>query len=151
LRRPLRLSDKLNLSVRSDAGAVVREGLMARIGLAMLFVALASAGMATNAQAFQGFRCASGRLVDEGDRPPEVSNRCGDPDFADSHEEQRTVRRTVWTYIAGIPVAKEETVTISVMVEEWTYDLGPNRFIRHLIFEQNRLVRVWTSERGTKN
>jgi hypothetical protein len=121
---------------------------MARIGAAMLFVVLASAGIAADAQAFQGFRCATGRLVDEGDRPPEVRNRCGDPDFADAHEEQRTVRRTVWTYIAGIPVAKEESVTISVMVDEWTYDLGPNRFIRHLIFEQNRLVRVWTSERG---
>jgi hypothetical protein len=125
---------------------------MARIALGILAVALGAAGVAPDAQAFQGFRCGSGRLIEEGDRPPEVLNRCGDPDFADSHEEQRTVRRTVWTYVQGVPIAKEEEVIVSVLVEEWTYDLGPNRFIRHLIFEQNRLIRVFnTGERGAKN
>ena len=124
---------------------------MARISLGILLVALAGLGISADAQAFQGFRCATGRLVEEGDRPPEIRNRCGDPDYADAHEEQRTVRRTVWTHVSGIPVAREEEVTVSVMVEEWTYDLGPNRFMRHLIFEQNRLIRVWTSERGAKN
>ena len=124
---------------------------MARLGLGILVLALAGVGLSADAQAFQGFRCGTGRLVDEGDRPPEVRNRCGDPDYADAHEERRTVRRTIWTYISGVPVAREEEVTVSVMVEEWTYDLGPNRFIRHLVFEQNRLIRVWTSERGTKS
>jgi hypothetical protein len=124
---------------------------MARIGVGIVLMVLASVGLAADAQAFQGFRCGTGRLVEEGDRPPEVRNRCGDPDYADAHEEQRTVRRTVWTYVSGVPIAKEEEVTVSVSVEEWTYDLGPNRFIRHLIFEQNRLIRVWTSERGAKN
>jgi uncharacterized protein DUF2845 len=130
---------------------------MRRISMGILTAAMV-AGVAVIAviafgndvQAFQGFRCGTGRIVEEGDRPPEVINRCGDPDFADTHEERRTVRRTIWTYVAGVPVAKEEEVSVSVMVEEWVYDLGPHRFIRHLIFEQNRLVRVWTSERGSK-
>ena len=121
-----------------------------RIGFLVLVVVTSTsfAGV-RRANAFQGFRCGSGRLVDEGDQSLEVRKRCGDPDFADSHEERRTVRRTVWTQIAGVPVASEEEVTVSVMVDEWTYDLGPNRLIRHLIFEQNRLVRVWTSGRGS--
>lgn len=123
---------------------------MTRIGLGLLIVTLASVGLGPDAQAFQGFRCGSGRLVEEGDQPPDVISRCGDPDFADSHEEKRTVLRTIWTYVAGVPVAREEQVTVSVMVDEWTYDLGPNRFIRHLIFEQSRLVRVWTSGRGKR-
>lgn len=123
---------------------------MTRIGLGLLVVTLASFGLGADAQAFQGFRCGSGRLVEEGDQPPDVISRCGDPDFADSHEEKRTVTRTFWTYVAGVPVAREEQVTVSVMVDEWTYDLGPNRFIRHLVFEQSRLVRVWTSGRGKK-
>jgi len=123
---------------------------MTRIGSGMLLVVLVSAGVSADAQAFQGFRCGSGRLVEEGDQPPDVINRCGEPDFADSHEEQRTILRTVWTYVAGVPVAREERVIVSVMVDEWTYDLGPHRFIRHLLFEQSRLVRVWTSGRGQK-
>jgi hypothetical protein len=127
---------------------------MTRIGFGMivatLVATLASVGLGGVAQAFQGFRCGSGRLVDEGDQLFDVRNRCGDPDAADSHEETRVVRRTVWTRVAGVAVAREEEVTVSVMVDEWTYDLGPNRFIRHLAFEQNRLVRVWTTGRGNK-
>jgi Protein of unknown function (DUF2845) len=121
---------------------------MTRIGFWTMVAMLVSAGFGDGAQAFQGFRCGSGRLVDEGDQLFDVRNRCGDPDYADSHEEKRTVRRTVWTTVGGVAVAKEEEVTVSVMVDEWTYDLGPNRFIRHLAFEQNRLVRVWTTGRG---
>jgi hypothetical protein len=123
---------------------------MVRIGLATLIGVLTCGAVAADAQAFQGFRCGTGRLVEEGDRPPEVQNRCGDPDTADTREEHRTVRKTVWTYVDGLPVGKEVEVTVSVMVEEWTYDLGPHRFIRHLIFEDGRLIRVWTADRGNK-
>ena len=120
-----------------------------RLGLATLIAVVASGTLAGDVQAFTGFRCGTGRLVEEGDRPPEVQNRCGDPDTADTREEHRTVRKTVWTVVDGVPVGKEVEVTVSVMIEEWTYDLGPNRFIRHLIFENSRLVRVWTAERGS--
>lgn len=123
---------------------------MLRIGLATLIAVLAGSTFAGDAQAFQGFRCGTGRLVEEGDRPPEVQNRCGDPDTADTREEHRTVRRTVWTYVDGVPVGKEVEVSVSVMIDEWTYDLGPHRFVRHLIFEDGRLVRVWTADRGNE-
>jgi translation initiation factor 2B subunit (eIF-2B alpha/beta/delta family) len=124
---------------------------MVRMGLATLIGVLMCGATARDAQAFTGFRCGTGRLVEEGDRPPEVVNRCGDPDTADTREEHRTVRKTVWTYsVDGVPIAKEIEVTVSVMIEEWTYDLGPNRFIRHLIFENGRLVRVWTTDRGSR-
>jgi len=55
----------------------------------------------------------------------------------------------VWTYVDGVPIGKEVEYTVSVMIDEWTYDLGPNRFIRHLIFEDGRLIRVWTADRGS--
>jgi hypothetical protein len=122
-----------------------------RIGLLTLLGTVMAIGLvaARRAEAFQGFRCGTGRLVDEGDPSLEVRRRCGDPDFADSHEETRTVRRTVWTVIAGVPVAHDEEVSVSILVDEWAYDLGPDRFVRHLRFEQNRLVRVWTAGRGS--
>src|ERR1044071_7692732 len=131
---------------------MARIGRRSGLGFGVLLAALGFVGVPPDASAFQGFRCGTGRLVEEGDRPPEVRDRCGDPDFADSHEEQRTVRHTIWTYVDGVPIAKEVEVIVSVMVEEWTYDLGPNRFLRHLIFEQSRLVRVFnTGERGRKS
>jgi len=120
-----------------------RAGFWAFLGLSA--VLLSGGG---RAEAFQGFRCGTGRLVREGDPPSEVQERCGDPDFADTREEQRTVRRTVWTEVNGVPIAREIEVIVSVLVDEWTYDLGPNRFIRHLVFEQGRLVKVWTGGRG---
>ncbi len=123
---------------------------MVRLGLATLIAVLAGGAIGADAQAFQGFRCGTGRLVEEGDRPPEVQNRCGEPDTADTREEHRTLRKTVWTYVDGVPVGKEVEYTVSVMIDEWTYDLGPNRFIRHLIFEDGRLIRVWTADRGNK-
>jgi hypothetical protein len=123
---------------------------MVRIGLAILIAVMLGGAMAGDAQAFQGFRCGTGRLVEEGDRPPEVQNRCGEPDTADTREEHRTLRKTVWTYVDGVPVGKEVEYTVSVMIDEWTYDLGPHRFIRHLIFEDGRLIRVWTADRGNK-
>jgi hypothetical protein len=48
-----------------------------------------------------------------------------------------------------VPVGKEVEYTVTVMIDEWTYDLGPHRFIRHLIFENGRLIRVWTADRGS--
>jgi hypothetical protein len=120
------------------------------MGLAALIAVLMCSASAGNAQAFTGFRCGTGRLVEEGDRPPEVQNRCGDPDTADTREEHRTLRKTVWTVVDGVPIGKEVEYTVTVIIDEWTYDLGPNRFIRHLIFENGRLIRVWTADRGNK-
>jgi hypothetical protein len=40
--------------------------------------------------------------------------------------------------------------TVEVVIDEWTYDFGPQQFIQYLIFEQGRLVRVIPGDRGTK-
>jgi hypothetical protein len=123
---------------------------MRRTGFWVLLTVLTALPLGRASQAgFQGFRCGTGRLVGEGDPTYEVQRRCGDPDFVDSRQEERTVRRTVWTQVNGVSVAHEEYVTITVLVDEWTYDLGPHRLIRHLIFEQDRLVKVWTGSRGS--
>ena len=35
-----------------------------------------------------------------------------------------------------------------ILIEEWTYNLGPTRFIRYLIFENGRLVDIKTGDYG---
>jgi hypothetical protein len=40
---------------------------------------------------------------------------------------------------------------VEVAIEEWVYDFGTRRFLQHLTFEQGRLVRVESGERGHKN
>ena len=73
------------------------------------------------------FRC-EGRLVERGSTPYEVYERCGDAVWED---------RRVEFLREGVPVT----------VDEWTYELGDNRFRRLLRFENGRLRRVELREK----
>jgi hypothetical protein len=42
----------------------------------------------------------------------------------------------------------EETVTVNV--EEWIYDFGPQRFIQYLTFESGKLINVRSGNYGKK-
>jgi hypothetical protein len=39
---------------------------------------------------------------------------------------------------------------VEIVIDEWTYDFGPQKFVQHLIFEQGRLVFVVAGHRGQK-
>ena len=38
-----------------------------------------------------------------------------------------------------------------VQVERWTYDFGPNRFMRQVVFEDGQVVRIETLGRGSSD
>lgn len=78
-------------------------------------------------------RCGS-QLVTLGDYKLQVLSKCGEPMFVDSRIEFRVVR----LYGSGLEFERYVPVTI----EEWTYNFGPNRFVRLLRFENGRLVSV---------
>jgi hypothetical protein len=96
-----------------------------------------------------GFKCGS-YIVAIGDRAYDVLNKCGDPANVETWQEVRA-RGDIdpWTvepgrrYYIG-PLFAKELIT----VEEWQYDLGPNRFMRYLRFENGRLTRVTTGDYG---
>lgn len=67
------------------------------------------------------FRCGTG-LVDVGDWPVEVKERCGEPD-----------------YVAIYPEATLPGLGIVQTVEHWYYNPGPSSFIRRLVFRNGRL------------
>ena len=69
------------------------------------------------------FRCGSS-LVDVGDWPVEVEERCGAPD-----------------YVARYPTATVPGVGIVGEVEHWYYNPGPQGFIRRLEFRDGKLRR----------
>lgn len=66
----------------------------------------------------------------------EVMLLCGEPDDRNQWIEQRTV---------GTP---DQTVSIQVTRERWTYSYGPERFLRIYLFENGRLVEQSTGARG---
>jgi hypothetical protein len=94
------------------------------------------------------------RIVSSGDSRHEVRSVCGEPDDATQRVEYRTLRGRV----AG-PCARDgkrvrcsqtrETV-VEVVIDEWVYDFGRNRFIQYLTFEQGRLVTVRSGSYGHK-
>lgn len=87
-------------------------------GLWLLMMALLPALPAAAA-----FRCGSA-LVDIGDWPVEVRERCGEPD-----------------YVAVYPAEVVPGLGIVDTVEHWYYNPGPHRLIRRLVFRNGRLYR----------
>jgi hypothetical protein len=97
-----------------------------------------------------GFRCPGGKLVRDGDHMLEVQNKCGQPDFVTQRLEKRKVKTKVRRWIDDHEEEVSEEQVVEVTVDEWTYDLGPQKFIRYVDFENGRLVRVTTGPYGTQ-
>jgi hypothetical protein len=112
--------------------------------------ALAVALFAGPARAGDGFRCASGKLVSEGDHMLEVRRRCGEPDFVAQRVEKRKIKKKIRRWVVDHEEEVSEEQTIEVVVDEWTYDLGPRRFIRFVDFENARVTQVNTGDYGTR-
>jgi hypothetical protein len=94
-----------------------------------------------------GFRCGR-RLVSNGDHMVEVKKKCGEPEFV----IQRTIKRKVKVRARTPDLQAEESdeVEVDVLIDEWTYDLGPRRFIRFVQFENGRVIGVTTGGYGSK-
>jgi hypothetical protein len=103
----------------------------------VLFLLLLLAASAESAQA-DAFRCGT-RLVTEGDTRGEVSNKCGDPTEVD--HSSILVQPTAW--IHGRPVAIANGF-VEVPVEVWLYNLGPQRLMRRVRFQDGRVVAIET-------
>lgn len=98
-----------------------------------------------------GMRCGT-KLISGGDPMYQVRSICGAPDAQSHRIETRTVRH--WVQTPCVPGASRcgyfTEVAIQVAVDEWIYDFGPHQFIRHLIFEEQRLAKVATGGYGVK-
>lgn len=67
----------------------------------------------------------------------EVLQRCGEPFFRDSRDEE------VLHAISG-----KNRRLMERRIDEWTYNLGPTHFMRILIFKNGRLEEVSTGNKG---
>ena len=81
-------------------------------------------------------QCDSGELQ-PGISQYEILQRCGEPAFKDSREEE--VLTAVDAHTSNVTVKH---------IDEWTYNFGPNKFLRILKFENGELVEVETGDRG---
>ncbi len=79
-------------------------------------------------------RCGNAIVV-EGDSSYRVRDKCGEPDSI----ERSVVYKTRAVHRGYRYVGSED---YSVVIEEWTYNLGPNRLIRLLRFENGVLKSI---------
>jgi Protein of unknown function (DUF2845) len=84
------------------------------------------------------FRCGT-KLVSEGDTRGQVVAKCGEP--TDVSKSSMWVQPTSW--INGRPYTLANGV-VEVPVEEWTYNLGPQKLMRRVRFENDRVVAIDT-------
>lgn len=96
---------------------------------------LAAALGATPAYAF---RCGT-QLVHEGDTRAQVIAKCGEPVEID----RRSVWRRPLVWLRGRPVFLGSDL-VEIPVELWTYNLGPNKLMRRIRFEDGRVVEIET-------
>ena len=98
-------------------------------------------------------RCGT-QLVSEGDTRAEVIQKCGEPTFVDSWEEELVQRD-----FGAVPDYDPRTgrygesrqpflVKVQVKIELWTYNLGPTQFTRYLRFENGILKEITTGAKG---
>lgn len=98
------------------------------------------------------FRCGRS-LVDIGDNKYEVEEICGEPDFIDSHYERRgqVNRADITRYNfnnhryfpdSSVNIGQNNYGEIEILIEEWFYDFGSERFRKVLRFENGRLVNI---------
>lgn len=113
-----------------------------RVSLRLVIaLGLCSFAAAEVAHAADSLRCGN-KLVGTGDSTYDVRVRCGEPAF--------TTRRVEYRTAAGWLPGTSASHTVEVVIEEWTYDFGPQRFVQHLLFEQGRLIAVVAGHRGQK-
>jgi hypothetical protein len=121
----------------------VKINWMSCMIMVALLLAAASNGMASE------FSCGS-KIITIGDYRYDVLRKCGEPSHVEVWEEVR-IRKdfSPGQLETGIGFYRPPLfLTGPVTVEEWIYNLGPNRFIRYLRFENGRLIRITDGDYG---
>ena len=111
----------------------------------------------TNAQAVS-LRCGV-RLITEGDPKAKVLAECGEPDHVQVWEEERSYRYHYHPSYYGIyddydvidpehAYGQPYRVKVLVIIEEWTYNRGPGRFMNHLRLENGIVQHITSGDYG---
>lgn len=111
----------------------------------LILSALAVTGKTASADS--SLRCGT-RLISIGSPMEKVLETCGEPQQRHRWEESpgSDIFR-IFDYEAEryhLP----ELIHGPLHMERWTYNLGPNRFIRYLVFENGILIRIRTGDKG---
>ena len=105
------------------------------IAVCCLLLLMAAGGTASAAES-NTLRCGK-RLVSLGDNKAEVLIKCGEPAWKDA-----------WTDQLITDVNTVNALRVSIDRECWVYNFGHHSFLRFLLFENGRLIKVTTGDYG---
>ena len=92
-------------------------------------------------------RCQN-RLVSIGADKSEVLEKCGDPDKITQWEvDHNSYISQIYDY-ENDRYQAPKTIKGPIRMERWTYNFGSNKFIRYLDFENDKLIKIETGEKG---
>jgi hypothetical protein len=80
-----------------------------------------------------------GRVISVGDTKTEILIKCGKPFYKSSHQEELKER-----------FDDSSSRKVIVNVEEWTYNFGPQQFVRILTIRNGTVVDIRTGGYGSK-
>ena len=90
-------------------------------------------------------------IISRDARQSEVLRKCGNPSNIERWEKESLKR----DFYKDIPVQSEEEFSQqrlflreAIMVEEWEYNFGTNRFLYYLRFENGKLMRITVGDYG---
>jgi hypothetical protein len=114
----------------------------------LFFLSLLSLLLFNNSMAADRYLRCQGRLVSIGDTKEEVLDKCDKPDKRDQWEEdQNSTISQIYDYKTEQYMAPK-VIKQPIHMERWTYNMGPNKFIRYLYFQNGELIKIETGERG---
>jgi len=90
-----------------------------------------------SAVAVAGDYCGEGKTIYIGDTSSELIMKCGEPDWKQSHTEEIIS-----------PPDRDNKRHVRIIVEEWTYNLGPQRFMRVFKLQNGKVVDIWLGDYG---
>jgi hypothetical protein len=87
----------------------------------------------------QNFQCGN-KLVDRGETAAAVAAKCGDPTRIDKSTLVRS--SSIWVSGQSSQAGATNSIQVEIAVEMWLYNLGPDRLMEQLRFEDGRLVKI---------
>ena len=113
----------------------------------LFFLLLPSFLLLNNSLAADRYLRCQGRLVSIGDTKEEVLDKCGKPDKRDQWVgDQNSTISQIYDYKTERYMAPK-AIKQPIQMERWTYNMGPNKFIRYLYFQNGELIKIETGER----
>ena len=106
------------------------------VGLAVLFTALSHTVAFASAP---GSMFCDGGLISTGDTAGEVIAKCGQPAYTTQREEKR---------VTDVGRQGGDTIVTIVVIDDWMYNFGPNRFQYRLILENGIVRRIESLDYG---